>query len=382
MGEAQSTESTCTYTDREKVAVLGLWSVPGVGPKTLQTLREWAGGRLDALLAVDVGEFANSPELGFNVTLRQRLMEVPSLEAAAESVFERAKQSLQKLCFIGEAGYPAKLATIVDPPPVLFTWGELGPERKRVALVGSRKPSNHFVGFAQRFAADLARAGIGVISGGAYGVDQACHTGAIAAGGETWAFVGSALDQLDPVPWSQVSRILRARGVILSEYPPGVRADTHTFPRRNRLISGASDATVILRAAARSGTLSTAEHALRQRRPLFAVPGDPDEATSAGCNAFISNGAAKAVTSAEAVLAALQVTRGAQPAPVGPAAELLSALSPEARAVYAALAGVPQELEAIGEAAGLSSGALTAGLVELELKGLCQQLPGKVYEKS
>lgn len=389
MGQVQSTHSSAErlrgmpagYGEGEKLALLGLWSVAGVGPRTLAELRAWAGGSLEPLLRMDVSEYANGAQVQLTVPVRERLMQVRSLEQAAQDVLRRAEQSLQKIRFIHEPGYPELLAKIADAPPVLFVWGELGPMRKRVALVGSRKPSNHFTQHAQGFAEEIARAGVGVVSGGAYGVDQACHQGAIAVGGETWAFVGSSLDQLDPVPWSQVTKILKARGMVMTEYPPGVRADRNTFRRRNRLISGASDVTVVLRAAGESGALSTAEHAMKQRRPLFAMPGEVHEPTAQGCNQLIARGYATAVTSPEQILAALKVTRGAQPAPVGSSAERMAKLSVQARAVYAALERVPQDLESIAAKVSLSSGALTAALVELELNGLCQQYPGKVYEK-
>lgn len=383
MGAVHSTENSYSlYSEREKLAILGLWSVPGLGPVAFARLRAWASGRLEALLNLDPTEYANVPSLGVTIAVRHRLAAIDSLEAAAERVMKNAHASLQRICFRGEPGYPERLATVEDAPPVLFVWGDVAPLRRRVGMVGSRNPTNFFVETAKRIAREVAEAGVGIVSGAAYGVDAACHAGAVEAGGETWAFVGSSLDQLDPIPWRQVTPILRSGGALFSEYPPGVRAEKANFIRRNRLISGASDATVVLRASGKSGALHTAKHALYQGRVVLAMPGEVTEPTAVGVNMLISHGMAAPVLSSEDILAAVGLKRRPGRAkPALPTAEVLSALSEEARAVYGLLARVPKDLEELAAATALSSGELTAALVELELKGLCLQHPGKVYEK-
>ena len=140
-------------------------------------------------------------------------------------------------------------------------------------MVGTRHPEQGYLHRARAFAAAVAGAGAGVVSGAAAGVDRSCHLGALDVGGETWAFLGSALDEVDPAQARLVPLILDGGGAVYSELPPGIRASTHTFPRRNRLISGASDAVLVLRAGRHSGAMHTVAAARAQGRPILACPG-------------------------------------------------------------------------------------------------------------
>jgi predicted Rossmann fold nucleotide-binding protein DprA/Smf involved in DNA uptake len=213
-------------------------------------------------------------------------------------------------------------------------------------------------------------------------VDQACHWGALDGGGETWAFLGSALDALDPAQARLLPHFLTRGGVFYSELPPGVRASTRTFPRRNRLISGASDAVLILRAGEKSGSLYTALAALAQGRPLLALPGEVNNQAAAGCNALIRAGRAALCLAPEDACRAvglkprLLVKAGRR---VG--AEGLGGLSPEAQAAYRVLSREPRGIDEVLESCRLPSGTLTSALCELELSGLVIQHPGKLYER-
>src|SRR5262249_11521411 len=205
--------------------------------------------------------------------VRDRMRGLRSLRAVAEVVRERAAQGQMQVVHRGDAGYPERLTEVADAPPVLFLRGAVGPPRRGLALVGTRHPEQGFLRRAREFAAVVALRGAGVVSGAAAGVDRACHLGALDAGGETWAFLGSALDSLDAAQERLVPAILDAGGAIYSELPPGIRASRQTFPRRNRLISGSADAVVVLRAGEHSGALHTGHAARKQGRPILAWPG-------------------------------------------------------------------------------------------------------------
>ncbi|HYO65774.1 MAG TPA: DNA-processing protein DprA [Archangium sp.] len=368
-------------TDRdmaERRALLALWAVPGLGPRALERLRAYTRGDLARLVACPVREWVGGAPLP--VPVRRRLLEVPELGALADGVLERCAAVGMGVAFQGEPAYPERLAGTEDAPPLLFYRGEVGPPRRRVAMVGSRHPDQGFLPFARTFARQVAEGGVGIVSGAAAGVDRACHWGAMDAGGETWAFLGSALDELDPAQAKLLPHFLARGGVFFSELPPGVRASTTTFPRRNRLIAGASDAVLVLRAGATSGSLYTAEAGRTQGRPVLALPGDVMNEGAAGCNALIRDGHARACLSVQEVWRAV----GFHPQRVAPPVEGSSwreELSAEARGAYQVLDRVPRSFDEVLAGSRLSPGALTSALVELELSGLVIQHPGRLYEK-
>jgi DNA processing protein len=246
-------------------------------------------------------------------------------------------------------------------------------------MVGSRHPDQGFLPYARTFARQVAEGGVGIVSGAAMGVDRACHWGAMDAGGETWAFLGSALDELDPAQARLLPHFLERGGVFFSELPPGTRASTTTFPRRNRLISGASDAVLVLRAGAKSGSLYTAQAGRAQGRPVLALPGDVRNEAAEGCNELLRDGHARACLSVGEVWSAV----GACPERAVPPGEDSSwtRLSAEARGAYRLLERVPRSFDEVLEGSQLSPAALTSALVELELSGWVVQHPGKLYEK-
>ncbi|NBD10946.1 MULTISPECIES: DNA-processing protein DprA [Corallococcus] len=370
---------TDTYTPTvEQRACLALWAIPGLGPRTLDGVRAFAGGALSRLASAPVRDWVS--DVPVPAPVRQRLATVASLDEVASRVEAACARADIQVAFAGTPAHPARLVGLEDAPPLLFHRGQPGPPRRRLGMVGSRHPDQGFLPFARTFARKVAEAGVGVVSGAAEGVDRACHWGALDVGGETWAFLGSALDALDPAQARLLPHFLERGGVFFSELPPGVRASTTTFPRRNRLIAGASDAVLVMRAAHDSGSLYTAEAARTQGRPVFALPGELWQPAAAGCNALLADGRAQACTSAEAVCAAVGV-HPVRAVPAGRDGGWWQALSAEARGAYGLLDRVPRSFDEVLAGSPLSPAALTSALVELELSGLVVQHPGKRYEK-
>jgi DNA processing protein len=266
---------------------------------------------------------------------------------------------------------------------VLFSFGRVGLGRRCVAVVGSRHPDHGCERYLRGIVEELARSGVCIVSGAAYGLDAVAHHTALDAGGETWAFVASGLDELDPAQASLADRIIESGGRVLTEYPPGIRADKQHFPRRNRLISGVADAVLILRGKVQSGSMHTARHALKQGRPLFAVPGDFWNECAQGCLGLIQAGSARVCVRGADILDALgvAVARMAGTRPPGRALDELG-LSEAARVAHGALGAGPRVLEEIQRNSGLQSSELVCALSELELSGLAVQHPGRVYEKA
>jgi len=272
----------------------------------------------------------------------------------------------------GDGQYPEQLARVVDRPAELRVRGTLGDQR-RVAVVGTRRPDPYGEEVARDLARDLARAGVSVVSGGALGIDGVAHAAALEAGGHTVAVLGTGVDVLHPATHRPLfERMLAAGGALVSELPDGTPGFRSNFPRRNRIVSGMSEAVIVVRAGARSGALITADWARAQGVPVFAVPGDVRDPLSAGPHALLRAGA-RVATEARDVLGALGID-------AAPAPQLaLPALGGEEGALLAALGRRPRHADELARSARLASGAALAGLLTLELQGLCEQRPGHYF---
>jgi DNA processing protein len=275
----------------------------------------------------------------------------------------------------GDEAFPEALARIPRPPGSLRLRGSLGAPRARVAIVGARDADEYGRDLARRMARGLARAGLSIVSGGARGIDAEAHEGALEAGGHTVAVLASGVDL--PTPRGNrilFERILEAGGGLLSEYQDGTDARDFQFVERNRLVSGLSDAVVVVRAGRDSGALITARLALLQRRPLLAVPGEVDHPLSEGPLRLLREGARLATGPAD-VLECLGLAPAQQ-------VELpLAGLAPPARDLLDALTLAPRHLTELARAARLGAGEALAGLLLLELDGLCEQRPGQRFVK-
>ena len=222
---------------------------------------------------------------------------LPSVADAIVVATQRAHLTLERIHALGlhvvtvaDATYPVRLAAIAMPPHVLFVLGDpaaLG-ARAAIAVVGTRKATNAGRAIAARLATSLVSVGATVVSGLATGIDGAAHAATIHAGGSTIAVIGSGHAQLHPrIHERLAASIVRSGGAVVSELAPDVRPTHGTFPRRNRVISGLADATVVVEAPARSGALITASWALEQGRDCFLVPGPIGAPASAGCLSFL-----------------------------------------------------------------------------------------------
>ncbi len=207
----------------------------------------------------------------------------------------------------GSPRFPALLAEIPSPPDTLWIRGDVSIcARTVVAIVGARKASRAGVAAAEVLAGDLARAGIVVASGLARGIDSAAHAGALDAGGTTIAVLGTGIDQIYPPENAALFERIASLGLLMTEFPPGVRPYMGNFPRRNRIISGLSRAVVVVEAAERSGSLITARLAAEQGRDVMAMPGLTAGGRNRGAHALLKDGA-KLVESAVDILQELGI---------------------------------------------------------------------------
>ncbi|MBI2358618.1 MAG: DNA-protecting protein DprA [Deltaproteobacteria bacterium] len=324
----------------------------------------------------------------------EELAEIPGLDREAvtglrgfdqwnevEDEMERASEAGVKIVPFNAREYPSRLRSIPDPPPFLYVKGELRPEDERaVALVGSRSASEYGLRMARDLAQGLATLGFTVVSGMALGIDGEAHRGALAAGGRSLAVLGCGVDMIYPPDHEELYRSLCERGAILSELPIGARPFAFNFPSRNRLISGISLGVVVVEATEKSGSLITAALAAEQGREVFAVPGEAGASRSRGTHRLIRQGA-KLVESVqdvvEEIAPQLRGPAGAltgaveRPAPAG--------LSGEARRVFELVAVHPLQIDEVIEQSGLTAAKVSELLLELELRGVLRQLPGKRF---
>ena len=233
---------------------------------------------------------------------RAHPLKIPS-PAEAEREIAAGERLGARLIAACEPGFPALLAALDPPPPLIWARGDPGLlERPCVAIVGARIASAAGQRFARTLAQDLGQAGHVVVSGLARGIDGAAHEGAMATG--TVAVLGGGVDDVYPPEHARLYETVVARGCVVSESPVGARAQARDFPRRNRLISGLSRAVVVVEAELKSGSLITARLAGEQGREVLAVPGSPLDPRAKGANDLIRQGAALC-ESAEDVLRAL-----------------------------------------------------------------------------
>ncbi|MFH0812950.1 MAG: DNA-processing protein DprA [Pseudomonadota bacterium] len=286
-----------------------------------------------------------------------------------------------KLLTLTDEQYPRMLKSIYDPPPLLYLTGQLQ-EKDNLALsvVGSRNASAYGRGITRRLTQALTNRGFTIVSGLARGIDTAAHKGALESGGRTIAVLGSGIDVMYPWENKKLAEDIANNGAILSEFPLGTQPEAINFPARNRVISGLSLGTVIVEASYKSGSLITARCALEQGREVFAVPGNIDSPWSKGTNRLIKEGA-KPVSDFEDILEEIlpQLQTTIKPEENSKASKMRE-LSPESKKILDLMEGNFVHIDTLIQKSGLPTNTVSSLLLELELEGLVEQSPGKMFK--
>jgi len=361
----------------EKLARLRLARSENVGPITFRQLLERYGSGAAALAAL--------PDLARRGGRKRPIRICPA--GAAEEEAAALTAAGADLLVLGETGYPPLLAAVEDAPPVIGLLGHRHlAEQPTVAVVGARNASANGRRLAQQIAAGLGAAGFVVVSGLARGIDAAAHQGALDSG--TVAVVAGGIDVVYPEENRALYEAIVARGLVLSEMPPGTVPQSRHFPRRNRLISGLSLGVVVVEATPRSGSLITARLALEQGREVFAVPGSPLDPRARGCNRLLRDGAGL-VENAEDVAEVLNRILASplrEPGPPPPVPEARPAAptpadEAEAAATRAAVEDLlgpnPVTVDELARASALALPVLQQVLLALELAGRLERHPGQ-----
>lgn len=351
----------------------------GLDIETRQTLlalhgAAYADARLQADVLAGDGDFPTQVQLAMRRARRRGLLPRWDL---AERALDWLTDPNHHLLIANAADYPPLLRAIAAPPLLLFVDGDanrLGDAQ--VAVVGSRNASPAGCDNAHNLATALAAHGATVTSGLARGIDGAAHRGALAAGGATIAVLGCAIDQIYPSQHRALAAEIRCSGALVSEFPFGAPPLPAHFPQRNRIISGLALGTVVVEAAIRSGSISTALHAAEQGREVFAVPGSIRSPLSKGCHALIKQGA-KLVESIEDIveeLPRLSVNVRRLPAPASDDGRAVPAmpLSPGGARLLAACGWDPFSADELVLRSGLTVQEVSSMLLTLELAGVVQ----------
>lgn len=296
----------------------------------------------------------------------------------ADRELEAVRQNGYTIVTQTDPRYPPLLRQIPDPPPFLYVYGSLPATGLNIAVVGSRNATAYGISTTRQLCMDLVRQQANIVSGMARGVDTAAHSGAIAAGGLTVAVLGTGLNRIYPRENMPLFHQIAENGAVVSEFSLDTGPDAHHFPARNRIISGMCHGTVVVEATGRSGSLITARLAAEQNREVFAVPGNIHSFKSVGTHTLIKQGA-KLVVHAGDVVEEFQHIQSFTQALPSPAQPDLPPLTDEEAMVMDCLEADPVHIDDLARRLALAAGRLSGLLLQLELKGLVAQSPGKQF---
>ena len=368
----------------DRAAWLVLSAVAGVGPRTCGALVRRFGSAARAVSA-SASELANGPGIG-SARGSALARDFAAVDPAALEASARAAGL--RVCTPVDDDYPECVRASPDPPAALYVKGALPPDDGiAVAIVGTRGASPYGLRLARRFAQDLARAGVVIVSGLARGIDGAAHAGALAGGGTTVAVLGCGADVVYPPEHQVLAAEVLVRGALVSEHPPGTPPLPGHFLRRNRIVAAMSKAVVVIEAPLESGALTTARLANELGRVVMAVPGPVDRGSHGGCHRLLRDGA-MLCESPDDILAAigfLPTPSGSGESAAGPASgsRFLPPPVGSARVIWDSLdLDDARDADDLGRRTGLSPDAVADALTTLELDGRITRMPGAGFLRS
>lgn len=374
-----------SLTQEQELHWLALKMTPGLGTRT-------AGQLIEKLRTPEAIFRASASELaghGIPRAVAQSISSGCAFDDAADQQ-NRLAEFGSEIVPITDSRYPPRLREIYDPPVVLFARGRvelLG--SLMIAIVGTRRPSRYGIVATERLSADLAAAGLTIVSGMARGVDTAAHQTALVAGGSTIAVFGCGVDLVYPAENRKLAATLAEKGLVISEFAMGAPPYPQNFPIRNRIVSGMSAGVLVVEGAQYSGSAITARLAMDQQREVFAVPGNITSKASWGPNLLIKQGA-KLVQEWNDVVVELSpedrrrlIVNGQPNLPESAEKEMEpdTPLNKMAQQIVSKLrVDEPVHLDGLLESLeGYSSSEVIAALFELELLGRVRQLPGRNF---
>jgi len=361
---------------------LTLKNISGVGNHLFKRLLDqWKSPEI--ILQRSVEELSSVQGLSHRVA-KEIHKKNPTMNIQKE--IERAQKFNITILCMNDDTYPPLLKQIPDPPPVLYVYGQLNPSDTCVAIVGSRTSTTYGESITRSLAKDLVANQLTIVSGMARGIDTAAHKGALDANGRTVAVMGCGLETVYPGENKDLFHsIARNNGAVISEFSLGAKPEAYHFPSRNRIISGMSMGTIVVEAGNKSGSLITARLALEQNRQVFAVPGHVHSQMTEGTHRLIKQGA-KLIENAQDVIEDLGPFLNAhlQVLPPNNMAAKKKELPPMdacEKLIWEQLTFDPIYIDALQQKLDITTSDLSVQLLQMEIKGLVEQHPGKRFSK-
>jgi DNA processing protein len=366
----------------EHHAILRLHLLPEIGPMRFKRLVDRFGSA-SAVFAVETDELAQVEDIPLH--LAHAIVRAPREIDVEEEIAQAERIGARIVTCIDEA-YPEGLKNIVDSPPVVYLSGDITEaDTLGIALVGTRHPTPYGRMAAERFGREFGEHGITTVSGLARGIDTVVHSSTLDAGGRTIAVLGTGLAVHYPPENRKLEERIRSSGCVVSEFPIQYPADRGNFPRRNRIISALSLATVVVEADIKSGALITARYCAEQGKDVFAVPGPIFSKYSRGPHFLLRSGARLAESAVDVLEEIRELAdwfsrrKSATIARIDPSANM----KPEEEEIVALLDAHIEGLsiDILSRDLHISPGDLASRLLCLEMKGLIRSLPGNMYIK-
>jgi DNA processing protein len=357
---------------------LALSLVPGVGPVTFKRLLAELGTP-DTVLGASETRLQEIHGVGPKIA---RAISGFDAGDKVELELEKADKIGADIIILDDARYPALLREIYTPPLVLYVKGDINalPELN-IAVVGTRLVSEYGKKATRYLVKGLAESGCGIVSGLARGIDTEAHKAALKAGGPTFAVLGCGVDVVYPPENRKLFEQVAGSGALISEFPIGTRPDGKNFPRRNRVISGLSQGTIVVEAPQQSGATITAAHALEQNRAVFAVPGNIFAEGAKGTNGLIARGAYVAANPNDILEVVapekIEAEGSKKKAKPAPGVEL----DERERAVLDMIGEDRPHIDEIGQALSMKASELAQLMTIMEIKGVVIRYPGKFFER-
>jgi DNA processing protein len=365
--------------DEERLALLALHFIPGLGDYTIRQLIAYCGSA-QQVFSIPKGRLLKVPGIG-----KATVQGFSRAEAfrAAEKEIHKAEQHQVSLLFYSDANYPIRLKQAADAPSLLYTKGKIDLElRRSIGIVGTRKCTEYGRRCTAALIQDIAYLQPLIVSGLAYGIDIHAHQEAVRTGLQTVGVMGSGIDVIYPYAHSATVKHMLANGGIITENPFSAKPDAHNFPARNRIIAGLIDALIVVEAAEKGGALITADIANSYDREVLAFPGDVNKSFSVGCNNLIKSNRAHLITSAEDLVRIMNWDVDAAPAAKAHAVTTVP-LDADEQMVVDCLDASEKALhiDELSWRTTLPVARMATLLINLEIKSVVRALPGRMYKR-
>lgn len=356
---------------------IALSRIPGIGCINAKSLIAWLGS-VEAIFEARESQLLKVPGIG--IVLAKSIIDNRNLESGRQELQFIEKHKINVWFYLDD-DYPARLKACEDAPLLLFSKGKIDWScPKVVAMVGTRNATDYGRKVCDELIAAMAqRSGYTVVSGLAYGIDLAAHKACLQHGVPTWGVLGHGLDRIYPALHRPVAEKMLEQGGLITDFTSGTAIERQNFLRRNRIIAGLADATIVIESGEKGGALVTADIAGSYNRDVFAIPGRNSDSFSRGCNELIKFNKANMLESLDDLEFFMGWQAQTSPGPRKIQRQLFVSLSDEEQLVVDVLSDTPVFIDQLCQLLQMPMGKVSALLLNLEFNGLVASLPGKMY---